>query len=376
MASNRRWTEAEQRDALALTEDEFLAEYPDRTLTGLRNALQRLAPGESYTNFRLRQAAERGAIHAARVEAQRAPGMPEELPEDPEALERLFAAYREVVAAGDDLTGRPTKRLEWRPPDEAPVGIAFMSDIHAGATIDYQRFEADLGTIRDTDGLYCIVNGDLTENTKPQAKSGSALYSAVFGAPGLQLAYMATRLGWIAEPPRHKLLAIVEGNHDGFDGRWAGIDRLPDLARHLGAEYFTETGGSVFVHLGGQTYHIVVRHNHAGISQLNKGNSARRLYDEWPWASEHADVIALAHTHEPHLEQVQRKGEVVTYVRSGTYKIRDEWAENNGWRSAYGVPVVVLWPGERRVVAFHGSQFREAVEYLRMARERTPAAVG
>lgn len=370
MAANRRWLDKEKDDALRLTEDEFLAAYPDRSVHGLKNAVERLSPGESYTNFRVRQAAERGAAHAARVEDRRAPGMPEELPDDPEALERLFAAYREIVAAGDDLAGRPSKRLDWRPEGDLPVAIAFVSDIHAGATIDYARFERDLAAIRDTDGLYAVINGDLTENTKPQAKSGTALYGAVFGAPGLQLAYMTTRLGWIATAPRHKLLAIVEGNHDGFDGRFAGIDRLPQLAAHLGAEYFTETGGSIFVHLGGQVYHLVVRHNHAGISQLNKGNSARRLYDEWPWASEHADVIALAHTHEPHLEQVMRKGEIVTYVRSGTYKVRDEWAENNGWRSAYGVPVVVLFPGERRIVAFHGSQFGEAVEYLRMVRER------
>lgn len=373
MASNRRWTEAEERDALALTEDEFLAAYPDRTLLGLRNALQRMVPGESYTNFRVRQAAERGAMHAARVEAARAPGMPEELPEDPAALERLFAAYQEVVTASSELAGGPTKRLDWRPPGTLPVGIALMSDIHAGAVIDYERFEADLKAIADpaNDGLFVVINGDLTENTKPQGKSGSALYGALFGAPGLQLAYIATRLEWV----RHKLLAIVEGNHDGFDGRWAGIDRLPDLAKHLGCEYFTETGGSVFAHVGSQTYHLVIRHNHKGSgSVLNKGNSARRLFDEWPWASEHADVIALAHIHEPHLEQTMRRGEVVTYVRSGTYKVRgDEWAENNGWKPSYGVPVVVLFPDERRIVAFHGAQFREAVDYLRMVRERAGA---
>ena len=81
-------------------------------------------------------------------------------------------------------------------------------------------------------------------------------------------------------------------------------------------------------------------------------------------------MVALAHTHEPHLEQVMRKGELVTYVRSGTYKVRDEWAENMGWRSGYGVPVVVMFPDERRIVAFHGSQFRQAVDYLRMVRAK------
>ena len=41
-----------------------------------------------------------------------------------------------------------------------------------------------------------------------------------------------------------------------------------------------------------------------------------------------------------------------------------------GWRSGYGVPVVVMFPDERRIVAFHGSQFRQAVDYLRMVRAR------
>ncbi len=358
------WSQQEDADALSLTEDDFLTKYPHRSFNALRHRLENeiLDKTETYGQFRIRQAAERFENN---VQNQRAPGMPPELPTDPEALERLFAAYREVVAASDALDSAPTKRLDWKPPGSMPVGIAWMSDIHAGGKILYERFEQDLSTIGDTDGLFLCVNGDLTDNTKPQGKSGTALYAAVMGAPGLQLAYVATRL----EAVRHKLLVIAEGNHDGFDGRWAGIDRLPDLTKHLGCEYFTETGGSIFATVGGHTYHLVMRHNHRGNSQISKGNSARRLWDEWPWSFENADVVALAHTHEPHLEQVMRKGEIVTYLRSGTYKISDEWAENNGWRSAYGVPITVLFPGERKIVAFHGSQFIEGVNYLSMVRK-------
>ena len=362
MTRRTTWSAAETQAALAMSEDEFLAAHPNRTFNALRQRLEGLlGTGETYTQFRVRQAQE---AHEAAVAAHRAPGMPEELPEDPEALERLFSAYHEVVAAAGELDGKPSTRLDWNPPDSRPVAVAFVSDIHAGAAIDYARFESVMRTIAGTDGLYCVINGDLTENTKPQAKSGTALYGALFAAPGLQLAYVTTRLRWA----QGKILAIAEGNHDGFDGRFAGIDRLPDLAKDVGAEYFTETGGSIFATVGGATYHLVVRHNHRGNSQINKGNSARRLWDEWPWAWENADVVALAHTHEPHLEQPLRKGEVVTYLRSGTFKVRDEWAENNGWRSAFGVPVVVLWPGEKRVIAFHGQHFDEAVRYLSMLR--------
>lgn len=362
-----RWSADEDRDALTLGEDEFLNKYPHRNFNSLRQRLEHLlGSGETYTQFRVRQDRERREIEASFA---RAPGMPEDLPEDPAALERLFTAMIEVHEAATALGGAPSKRLDWRPPDNRPVGIAFIGDIHAGAHIDYLRFEQDVKTIAETDGLYGVLMGDTVENTKPQSKSGTALYAAVMPLPGTQLAYAATRLRWA----RGKWLALLEGNHDGWDGRWAGIDRLPALANDIGAEYFTETGGSIFVHLGGVTYHLVCRHNHRGNSQLNKGNSARRLYDEWAWAFEHADVCVLGHTHEPHLEQTMRHGEIVTYLRSGTYKVNDEWAENQGWRSAYGVPVVVLWPGQRRIVAFHGAQFDEAIRYLAMVREAAAA---
>jgi len=362
------WSAAETADALALTEDEFLLKHPHRNYNALRQRIEtELGGRETYTQFRLRQAQER---HDAAVASRRAPGMPEELPDDPEALERLFGAMIDMHEAATALGGATSKRLDWRPPDTRPVGVAFIGDIHAGAHIDYLRFERDVRTIAETDGLYGVLMGDTVENTKPQSKSGTALYAAVMPLPATQLAYAATRLRWA----RGKWLALLEGNHDAWDGRWAGIDRLPALAEDIGAEYFTETGGSIFVHLGGATYHLVCRHNHRGNSQLNKGNAARRLYDEWPWAFEHADVCVLGHTHEPHLEQTMRHGEIVTYLRSGTYKVNDEWAENQGWRSAYGVPVVVLWPGERRIVAFHGAQFEQAIDYLRLVRGEAAAA--
>lgn len=370
MAMKRTWTDAEISNLLAMDEDEFLAAYPDRTATAVRLKVGELVQDETYTNFRVRQAMERAQEHERRVSTARAPGMPEELPQDPEALERMFAAMVDLHEASTLVGDKPTKRLEFCPPETRPIGIAFIGDIHCGAHIDYRRFEEDVRVIADTDGLYGVLMGDTVENTKPQSKSGTALYAAVMPNPGTQLAYAATRLRWA----RGKWLALLQGNHDAWDGRWAGIDRLPALANDLGAEYFTEAGGSIFVTLGGARYHIVARHNSRGNSQINKGNAMRRLWDEWPWAWENADVVVLAHTHEPHLEEPIRKGEPVTYMRTGTYKVNDLWAEANGWRSGYGVGLVVLSPGERQIMAFHPAKFRQGVEYLKMVRDRVKVA--
>jgi hypothetical protein len=373
------WSDQERDDAMRLGEDEFLAAYPHRSRKALRIVVDEQLGGQmTYAQYRLsqhqqsprdnqlRQAERNLRPIAALIEAE-----PDEdhddtppLPEEPAALERLFSAYKEVQRATTAL-GKPSKTMRWRWPVDGPIGIAQLGDVLAGNLgCDLDRFEDDVRTIAETDGLYRILMGDLIDNYKPQAKSGTGLYGALFGNPDLQVAYIATRLRWA----RGKWLALLEGNHEGFDGRWAGIDRLPDLADDLGIPYFTETGGSVFVEHGEATTHIVAKHNHRGNSQINKGNSPRRLWDEWPWAFESAHVIMLAHTHEPHMEQVMRRGEVVIYSRSGTYKTSDEWAENLGWRPSYGVPVVIIWPDGRRL-AFHGANFREAVRFLADARK-------
>lgn len=242
-----------------------------------------------------------------------------------------------------------------------PIGIAFLSDVHVGGGgVDLARFRADVGTISRTPNLYAVFNGDLLENTKPQLKSATALYSAQFANPKEQYGYALSRMALC----RDKWLVINQGNHDQFDFRVAGIDRLEMLAHQLGVPYRTEAGATIKLTVGEQPYVIVAKHDHKGKSQLNKSNSQRRLWDEWPHEWENADVVALAHLHEPLVEHVMRKGREVVYLRSGSYKVVDAWAESGGYKPAYGVPVVIFWPGERKVLAFPGSLFAEACEYL------------
>jgi len=207
--------------------------------------------------------------------------------------------------------------------------------------------------------------GDYLDNYKPQAKSGTGTYHSLFASPTEQLAYVTTRLR-IAQG---KWLCLAQGNHDAWDGKWAGIDRLPALANDLGAPYFSERGGTLMMHVGKTRYVVIVKHDYRGRSQINKSASQGRLFDNWPeWTN--ADVICLAHLHEPDMHQTMRKGQTVTYLRSGTYKIHDEWAESAGYKPSYGVPMVVLYPGTRKIVAFSGENFEEAVQFLQQARER------
>lgn len=279
-----------------------------------------------------------------------------------EELEVLFTSLERAEAARGHLS--PTDDvIHVTAPDDAPTAIAFMSDIHAGASgVDYGRFRRDLEVIRDTPGLYVVVNGDLVENAKVMSKAGNALYHAAFTNPREQMLYVRKRLA-IAQG---KILAILSGNHDSRDGSHAGIDRLPQLCQHLDVPYGTEAGMTIYFTVGGHRYTIVAKHDYQGKSQITKSNSARRLWTEWPHSWDSADVIALAHLHEPNLAVTHQRGQEVVWLRSGAFKVHDEYALSKGYRSAYGVPVVVFFPGTRKMVPF--LDFDEGVRYLAAAR--------
>jgi hypothetical protein len=280
---------------------------------------------------------------------------------DDDGWEELFLHLESAEELREDLT-TSTKAIDFTFPMAGPMGIAIVSDVHAGAGgVQYALFKEDMGLLATTDGLYGLFNGDAFENTKPQLKSATALYSAAFANPSEQYEWVRRRFG-IA---RGKWLGIGQGNHDAFDYRVAGVDRLRLIASELEAPYYTEAGATLKITVGTQTYTIFAKHDYVGKSKINKSNSQRRLFDEWAWADGvDADVIALSHLHEPDKHDTIRKGRPVVYLRSGTYKTRDSWSESMGYRPSYGVPIIILDPDQRNITSFPGHQFREGVEYL------------
>lgn len=275
--------------------------------------------------------------------------------------EELFSSLEDAEKARRLLS--PSDQRVHVDGGDKPFALAFMSDIHAGGGgVDYARFRADLDAINETDGVGVIINGDLFENAKHMMKSGEALYHGAFNSPREQFYYIKTRLSLIAG----KIAVISAGNHDTRDGL-AGLDRLPDLCRDLDTALFSEKGGTVFLTVGSQEYVIAVKHEWTGNSQLNKSNRTRRMWTEWTGAWENADVVTVGHLHQPDLHTSTQKGRSVHYVQSGTYKhLHDGYSEKLGFKPAYGVPVLVFYPDERRIIPF--SDFHAGLDYLRYVR--------
>src|SRR5690606_32634787 len=218
------WSPAEESDILHLSYEEFIALHPTapprprHVWRNKRNRIKRPLKKQGHD--------PEGVLSQAKPD----PSL--------EELEVLFTSLERAEIARRTIS--PTERtITVSAPDTKPYGVAFMSDIHAGASgVDYARFRADLETIRGTDGLGVIVNGDLFENAKVMSNAGNALYHSAVANPRQQSLYIKTRLPTISD----KIIAILAGNHDSRDGSHAGIDRLPDLCRDLDVPYGTEAG--------------------------------------------------------------------------------------------------------------------------------------
>lgn len=348
--NNASWTAEEDRDLLTMDRADFLRKHGDlRSKDGAR--------------FRHKKLSEELAVSPATVVLAPDDGEADDI--EPEDYDKYFALIEEAVETENRLS-ESVDVVEYTYETDLPIAVAFTSDWHLGAGgVEYKRLRSDLEVIRDTPGLFAVFNGDAMENTKTHSKSASALYSAAIPKPRHQLEYVR-RMAIIC---KDKWLAFGQGNHDAFDYRAGGVDRLSGVVKdELGVPYFTEKGGTIKLRVGGAHYSVVVKHQYTGQSRISKSNSARRLFLEWPWDIEAVDVVALAHLHEPDTHTTMQRGRDVHWLRSGSYKTRDSWAEAGGFRPSYGVPVVILWPKERKIISFHGTKFEEAVDYLKYLR--------
>lgn len=273
--------------------------------------------------------------------------------------EEYFSHLEEAASLRTGI-GLAVKHVNWDAPDDGkPIGIAFIGDIHAGANIDYKRFRSVIEAIANTDGLYAVCMGDVWENAKHLSKAGNALYTSVFASPKDQFEYIKRRFAIC----RDKWIVLLSGNHDSRDYATAGIDRFPELCEGLGVPYMDESGGTLSLGVGTQRYIAGVKHTWRGKSQLNKTNLHRRFWDEWhEW--QNCDIVATAHLHDPISHSEMRKGRAVAYIQTGAFKTKDAWAEMQGFKPSFGVPVVLLYPDSHMVIPLPGSHFDEAVRLL------------
>ena len=260
------------------------------------------------------------------LEVGPAEGLKRELPEDNETLLSEVASLAERL-----LQERGEYKASFNLSEETrPIGLAFTGD----------NYKASAG--RASAGLYDAV----LPNPDDQQRVWEALLS---------------KLG-------PKLLGLTLGCHLDWDFYRSGHDPLAGVCEKLNVPNFGH-GAAVSVTVGTQKYSGLIRHRLPGESALSTTNPQRRATNEYP-TSDPFDFIALGHRHFNDLQVRSVSGQQRVWLRSGSYKVWDRYAQSlGGYVGEPGVPVLILYPQTRKMLAFWGGHLTEALEYLRWLRE-------
>lgn len=224
---------------------------------------------------------------------------------------------------------------------DVPIALTFTADWHLGEGTDWNAFDADINTIRDTDGLFAYAGGDLKENIMQPSKMGSSFTQDRLV---VQNALMFRTL----EKIQSKIVALGSGNHD-WEKLLTGADTVASLARSLKVVY-TDVGGLFKLKVGNQEYKIFRTHKYRFNSSLNLCHTAKQC---WRFGEFDADIVVVEHQHQAAVEPFNGHGVERIAVRTGTYKIYDDYARKHGFYSLkVNNPTVILFPDKRKIIPF------------------------
>lgn len=310
---------AHDEEALRLFEDEGLSHEEIKERLGLKTTKQ-----VNHAILRARKA------QAVEYEDKR------EYTDDD--VEEFIRAMVELQERHEKLNTKQTK-AKVRINDNKPIGVAYWGDWHIGAVgVDYKLFESDLAKIRDADGLYFIGAGDYKDNMV--LHPGSQFEQVI--QPGMQDIAVKHYLEQVAG----KCLALVRGCHEDWCKKLTDVDFMEFLCHITGAVNLWH-GGEFTIKLGDQSYLWRCRHKYKYQSSLNLENAMRRINElQGP-----CDVAAEAHLHNGYIMTRNLMGADRIMLRSGTYKLSDEYGEKlAGYKGHHAVPTVIMFPDEHRMI--------------------------
>lgn len=249
-----------------------------------------------------------------------------------------------------------------------PIALCVVSDAHIGSPYtNYKALLDDMTTIRETQGLYVLLGGDMCDLFMPQFKDKMAPINAL-QPPQIQLLTEEKLLEYLSG----KIVARNGGNHDRMPQRETGID----------VRYFIErdkpypilpNGGLVRLTVGEVEYKILWKHDYRFKSSLNQFNVHHRMLEQ---LEPDADIVVTEHEHNPGIESVER-GEfdsrrTVVSIRAGAYKGSDPFSVRYFKSGRRGPQTVILWPDRRKILAMHGADaLTDATIYLNGYNSRT-----
>jgi len=221
--------------------------------------------------------------------------------------------------------------------------LGASADWHLGASgMDYDGLLRDVNFISTLSNTKFILGGDNRNNIIQPSKMGSShnqmpinLQNAAF--------YMI-----IKELQQH-ILAIGTGNHNFWTTFASGEDWDSELAHRLHLVYLKHRAYINLI-VGEMAYPVLWMHKsrfNSSANLTNAGKKNQQMY--YP----NARIIITEHTHISDFEQYDYNKRSCVAMIPGSYNVRDDYAEMNG----YGAPIprnpcVILYPHEDKILPF------------------------
>lgn len=293
-----------------------------------------------------------------RQEVKKPPPVTCELEDDPE--EDPAAAWAKAEADGDRHIRKALLRSRFKADfssERKPVALTFVSDQHIapGTPCAIRRMREDAELIAATGGMYAMLGGDGVDNH-------IVIRAAVLAQrtqPSDQFKLFNHYLSIFQE----KICVLISGNHEAWTNQVAGIDPLCLLAQQRRLHYAPAVA-RLDVNVGGQSYRVGLRHQYRMNSSFNQTHAVKqwmRLGDE------DFDIGVVCHHHEYAVETCPYRGKNVVVMRPGSYQLLSAYSAQYGFNNAVPMcPTVLLWPGERKMLAI--PDVREAAEILTLLR--------
>lgn len=278
--------------------------------------------------------------------------------EDPDLIDKLWEAAR-AASRATEASRIEQDEAAFVVKDNAPIAIAAFGDTHIGADgVNYFDLQTSFDLLEKEPGLYGIINGDMIDGFVSHCPDTGRFGEVI--RPKFQ-----KRLAkHVCEKLRGKLLAYNGGQHEFFSSRLDDFDLAEYLALHGDAVYLGP-GGTMYLCMEatGLEYSIGCWHEYPGNSMYDNTAGAKRLYrDHGPF-----DITMVADKHSPAVSMEIRNGSMKTFMRGGTWKLRDDYSKSLGYTdSAVAVPMVIVWPAEKRY--WTTIDLDEGISYLRAVR--------
>jgi len=264
--------------------------------------------------------------------------------------------HLEVIQRMDNLVAfhqRVPSEITIKINTDKPVIRVATADWHLGMFgVDYQAVKSDCLFMRDND-LKANIGGDGYHNIIQPSKMGSGHNQTPISVQkGL---YVLT-----LEMLKDSIDTVRTGNHNYWAALAEGEDWDREITRKIKLLYMKHFG-VVYYKVGNMVYPWLMLHKSRYNSSFNLTHNCKqnqRMY--FPKAR----VVVAEHNHIAAVEQYRYDNQECVAIRTGTYAVYDDYAQQNGYFGAHVCnPAVVMFPNEDKLVGF--KDMRDAVTYCR-----------